>query len=143
MSGKLRLDIQSVHLASVIEAAIETVEHAAEAKGIAIDRQLDTTIGPMAGDPARLQQVVWNLLSNALKFTPKGGRVRVVLRRTGPQAEIVVEDNGAGIRPEFLPHVFDRFQQADASSSAAIRWSWTGTVHRPEPRAVSRRDRDG
>jgi PAS domain S-box-containing protein len=115
VSGKLRLDIQSVHLASVIEAAIETVEHAAEAKGIAIDRQLDKTIGPMAGDPARLQQVVWNLLSNALKFTSKAGRVQVVLRRTGPQAEIVIEDNGAGIRPEFLPHVFDRFQQADAS----------------------------
>jgi signal transduction histidine kinase len=79
------------------------------------ERQLDTTIGPMAGDPARLQQVVWNLLSNALKFTPKAGRVRVILRRAGSQAEIVVEDDGAGIRPDFLPHVFDRFQQADVS----------------------------
>lgn len=115
VSGKLRLDMQSVHLASVIEGAIETVEHAADAKGLVIDRQLETGIGPMAGDPARLQQVVWNLLSNALKFTPKGGRVRVILRRIGSQAEIVVEDNGAGIRSDFLPHVFDRFQQADAS----------------------------
>jgi PAS domain S-box-containing protein len=115
VSGKLRLDIQSVHLASVIEAAIETVEPAADAKGIVIDRRLDATIGPMAGDPSRLQQVVWNLLSNAIKFTPSAGRVRVILRRTGPQAEIVVEDNGAGIRPEFLPHVFERFKQADAS----------------------------
>jgi PAS domain S-box-containing protein len=115
VSGKLRLDMQSVHLASIVEGAIETVEHAADAKGIAIDRQLDRSIGPMAGDPARLQQVVWNLLSNALKFTTQGGRVRVSLRRAGSHAEIVVEDNGVGIRPDFLPHVFDRFQQADAS----------------------------
>jgi PAS domain S-box-containing protein len=115
VSGRLRLDMQSVHLATMIEGAIETVEHTAVAKGVFIDRQLDSAIGPMAGDPGRLQQVVWNLLSNALKFTPKGGRVRVVLRRTGSQAEIVVEDNGVGIRPDFLPHVFDRFQQADAS----------------------------
>ncbi len=115
VSGKLHLDIQSVHLASLIEGAIETVEHAATAKSIVVDRQLDTTIGPMAGDPARLQQVVWNLLSNALKFTPNGGRVRVTLRRIGSEAEIVVQDNGAGIRADFLPHVFDRFQQADAS----------------------------
>jgi PAS domain S-box-containing protein len=115
VSGKLHLDLQSVHLASVIDAAVETVQHAADQKDIEIDRQLDTSIGPMAGDPARLQQVVWNLLSNALKFTPKGGRVRIALRRTGSHAEIVVEDNGTGIRPDFLPYVFDRFQQADAS----------------------------
>jgi PAS domain S-box-containing protein len=115
VSGKLRLDMQSVHLASVVEAAVETIEHAAEAKGVTVERQLDNAIGPMAGDPNRLQQVVWNLLSNALKFTPKGGRVRVMLRRKGSQAEIEVEDNGVGIRPDFLPHVFDRFQQADAS----------------------------
>jgi PAS domain S-box-containing protein len=115
VSGKLRLDVHSVHLASTIEAAIETFEHAAQAKGIVIERQLDASIGPMAGDSARLQQVVWNLLSNALKFTPNGGRVRVTLRPTGSRAEIMVEDNGTGIRPDFLPHVFDRFQQADAS----------------------------
>jgi CheY-like chemotaxis protein len=115
VSGRLRLELQSVDLASVIEAATETVQHGADEKGIGITRQLDTTIGPMAGDPARLQQVVWNLLSNALKFTPKGGRVNVTLRRAGSQVEIVVEDNGAGIRSDFLPHVFDRFQQADAS----------------------------
>jgi len=115
VSGKLRLDLQGVELASVIDAAVETVQHAADQKGVVIDRRLDTSIGPMAGDPARLQQIVWNLLSNALKFTPKGGRVRIVLRRTGSQAEIIVEDNGAGIRPDFLPYVFDRFQTADAS----------------------------
>jgi PAS domain S-box-containing protein len=115
VSGKLRLDIQSVDLASMVDAAIETVQPAADAKDIAIERHLDTTIGPIAGDPARLQQVVWNLLSNALKFTPKNGRVQVTLRRAGSVAEIVVEDHGIGIRPDFLPHVFNRFQQADAS----------------------------
>jgi PAS domain S-box-containing protein len=115
VSGKLRLDLQSVDPASVIETAVETVQQAADAKEIEIDRVLDRTIGPIAGDPARLQQVVWNLLANALKFTPKGGRVRVTLRRTESRVEIIVEDNGAGIRSEFLPHVFDRFQQADVS----------------------------
>jgi CheY-like chemotaxis protein len=102
-------------LASVIEAAVETVQHTADAKGIVIDRQLDRVIGPMAGDPVRLEQVVWNLLSNALKFTPTGGRVRVTLRHIGSRAEIVVEDTGAGIRPDFLPQVFHQFQQADGS----------------------------
>jgi PAS domain S-box-containing protein len=115
VSGKLRLDMQNVDLASQIDAAIETVQHGADERRIRITRQLDTEIGPIAGDPARLQQVVWNLLSNALKFTPNGGHVNVTLRRVGSHAEIVVEDNGAGIRPDFLPHVFDRFQQADAS----------------------------
>lgn len=115
VSGKLRLDVQSVHLPSVIEMVIETVQHAADAKGITIERSLDETIEPMAGDPARLQQVLGNVLSNALKFTAKGGRVGVILRYSGSRSEIVVEDDGVGIRPEFLPHVFDRFQQADAS----------------------------
>jgi PAS domain S-box-containing protein len=115
VSGKLQVVVESVDLASVVEAAIETVQPAADAKGVEIDQQLDRAIGPMAGDPARLQQVVWNLLSNALKFTSTGGRVRVMLCRIGSQAEIVVEDNGAGIHPEFLPYVFDRFQQADRS----------------------------
>jgi PAS domain S-box-containing protein len=115
VSGKLRLDIQSVHLASLIGSAVETVEHVASKKGIAIERDLDGTIGPMAADAARVQQVIWNLLSNAVKFTPDGGTVRVALRRTDADAEIVVTDNGAGIRADFLPNVFDRFQQADAS----------------------------
>jgi PAS domain S-box-containing protein len=120
VSGKLRLDVQSVDLPSLIETAVETVQHAADEKGIAIERRLDASIGPMAGDAGRLQQVVWNLLSNAVKFTPKGGRVRVTLRRRGPMSEIVVEDNGVGIRPDFLPHVFDRFQQADASRTRRV-----------------------
>jgi PAS domain S-box-containing protein len=115
VSGKLSLELQSVHLSSIVEAAIETVEPGAVKKGVTIERDLDATIEPMAADPARLQQVLWNLLSNALKFTPSGGTVRVTLRRKGPDAEIVVADNGTGIAPEFLPHVFDRFQQADGS----------------------------
>jgi PAS domain S-box-containing protein len=115
VSGKLSLEIQSVHLASIVEAAIETVEQAAIKKGLTIERDLDATIEPTAADPARLQQVLGNLLSNALKFTSDGGTVRVTLRRKGSDAEIVVADNGTGIAPEFVPHVFDRFQQADAS----------------------------
>jgi len=115
VSGKLRLDIQSVDLAAVIESAIETVQHSADEKGIQIVKELDRTLGPTAGDPARLQQVIWNLLSNALKFTPSGGRIRVLLHRAHARAELVVEDNGAGIREQFLPYVFERFQQADAS----------------------------
>lgn len=115
VSGKLRLEMQSIDLGSVIEAAIETVQHIADEKHITIARDLDSTLGPMGGDPARLQQVVWNLLSNALKFTPKNGRVHIALRRKDARAEIVVTDNGVGIPEEFLPFVFDRFQQADAS----------------------------
>jgi CheY-like chemotaxis protein/nitrogen-specific signal transduction histidine kinase len=115
VSGTLRLEMQNVDMVSTIESAIETVEHAAAAKGVAIERHLDPAIGPVTGDGARLQQVVWNLLSNALKFTATGGRVCVRLRQARADAQIVVEDNGAGISPNFLPHVFDRFQQADAS----------------------------
>jgi CheY-like chemotaxis protein len=115
VSGKLLLETQSVDLRSVIEAAIETVQHAADDKGITITSKLDSTVETMAGDPDRLQQVVWNLLSNAVKFTAKGGRVLVTLRRAASTSEIVVEDDGVGIHPDFLPHVFDRFQQADAS----------------------------
>jgi CheY-like chemotaxis protein len=115
VSGKLRLELQSVHLASVIDAAVETMQHAADQKHIQIERDLDTSIESIAGDPARLQQVVWNLLSNAIKFTPNNGRIRITLERVDSQARIVVHDTGAGIRADFLPYVFDRFQQADAS----------------------------
>jgi PAS domain S-box-containing protein len=115
VSGKLRLEIQRVDLSAVIDDAIETVQHAADAKQIRLDRHIDPSFGPVAADPARLQQVVWNLLSNAVKFTPRQGHIQVTLRKTGSQAEIIVEDNGAGIHADFVPHVFDRFQQADAS----------------------------
>ena len=93
------------------------VRPAADAKGVRLHVTLDPLAGPVKGDPGRLQQVVWNLLSNAIKFTPKGGRVQVFLERVNSHIEVTVADNGNGIRPEFLPHVFDRFRQADSSTS--------------------------
>jgi signal transduction histidine kinase/PAS domain-containing protein/ActR/RegA family two-component response regulator len=116
-AGKLRLDIQPVEPVPIIEAAIDTLRPAAEAKGIRIDKLLDPAAGPVSGDPSRLQQVVWNLLSNAIKFTPKDGKVQVLLERVNSHVEISVADTGIGISPEFLPYVFERFRQADASST--------------------------
>ena len=117
ISGKIRLDVQPVDLAAVVTAAIETVKPSAELKHIKLTGVLDPLVGPIKGDPARLQQVVWNLLTNAIKFTPRGGRVQVALERVNSQIEILVSDTGEGIKPEFLPHVFDRFRQADASTT--------------------------
>ena len=116
-SGKVRLDVQSVQPVSFVEAAIETMRPAADVKGIRINRLLDPDAGPISGDPQRLQQIVWNLLSNAIKFTPKRGSVQVLLQRVNSHIEIAVADTGIGIDPEFLPHVFDRFRQADASTA--------------------------
>jgi PAS domain S-box-containing protein len=116
-SGQVRLDTQTVQPVSFIEAAIETVRPSAEAKGIRIEKVLDPVAGPIAGDPGRLQQVMWNLLSNAVKFTPKNGKVQVLLARVSSHIEISVADTGVGIRPEFLAHVFERFRQADASTT--------------------------
>ncbi|MDQ3685751.1 MAG: hybrid sensor histidine kinase/response regulator, partial [Acidobacteriota bacterium] len=98
---------------------VDGVRPAAEAKGIRLQLQLDSRAGQVSGDPARLQQVAWNLVSNAIKFTPKGGRVMVRLERVESHVEITVSDTGKGIAPEFLPHVFDRFRQADATSTRA------------------------
>ena len=117
ITGKLRLDVRSVELASVVEAAIDSVQPAAEAKGIRIQSVLDPKAGPISGDPDRLQQVVWNLLSNAVKFTSRGGRVQIRLERVNSHVEIIVSDTGIGISAEFLPHVFDRFRQADSTST--------------------------
>jgi PAS domain S-box-containing protein len=117
ISGKVRLDVQAVDLAGVIDAALETVRPSADAKGLRIRRILDPLAGAVRGDPSRLQQIVWNLLSNAVKFTPKGGQVQVSLERANSHVEITVTDTGQGITPEFLPHVFDRFRQADSSST--------------------------
>jgi PAS domain S-box-containing protein len=114
-TGKLQLDIQRVSPASIIADAVETVQQTADAKGVAITREIEPGVEVIAGDPARLQQVVWNLLTNAIKFTPAGGRVSVCLRRLPAGVQIVVSDTGAGIKPEFLPRIFDRFQQADLS----------------------------
>src|SRR4029450_5083120 len=112
-----RLDSKRLKLSEVIEAALAAVMPAANAKGIRIHKVLDSLAGPVTGDFARLQQVVWNLLSNAVKFTPKGGQVQVLLERVNSHVEISIIDTGMGIPPEFLPHVFDRFRQADASTT--------------------------
>ena len=116
-SGKVRLDVQPVPPISFVEAAIETMRPAAEAKDIRIDKVLDPLAGPISGDPSRLQQVVWNLLSNAIKFTPRNGRVQIVLERVNSHIEISVADTGVGIEAHFLEHVFDRFRQADHSTT--------------------------
>ena len=119
-SGKMRLDVQPLNPVAFIEAAIETVTPAVEAKGIRLRKVLDPAAGPITGDPNRLQQVVWNLLSNAIKFTGRNGRVEVVLRRVGSHIEIVVADTGVGIKPELLSLIFDRFQQGDSSRTRAV-----------------------
>jgi PAS domain S-box-containing protein len=117
ISGNLRLEVQRLSLVDVIEAAVAAVTPAAAAKNIRIHKVLDSLAGPVIGDVARLQQVVWNLLSNAVKFTPNGGKVQVLLERVNSHVEVSVIDTGMGIKPEFLPHVFDRFRQADSSST--------------------------
>jgi PAS domain S-box-containing protein len=117
VSGKMRLDVQPVDLPLVVHNAIATVQPAADAKGVHLQTIIDPHVGPVPGDPDRLQQVVWNLLSNAVKFTPKAGRVQVRIERVSSDVQIVVSDTGIGIRPDFLPHVFERFRQADAGST--------------------------
>jgi PAS domain S-box-containing protein len=117
ITGKLGLDVQRVDPAAVIAAAVETVKPAADAKEIQLELNLDSEPGYVLGDPVRLQQIVWNLLSNAVKFTPKNGRTQIELQRLPTQVTIVVRDTGPGIDPEFLPYVFDRFRQADSTST--------------------------
>jgi signal transduction histidine kinase len=117
MSGKMRLDAQPVDLTTVINAAVDTLRPAAEAKAIRIYVVLDYGSGMVLGDPVRLQQVVWNLLSNAIKFTPKKGSVNVTLERVNSHFEVTVSDNGPGIDEKFLPFVFDRFRQGDSSTT--------------------------
>jgi PAS domain S-box-containing protein len=114
-SGKMRLEVRAVAPAAVIEASMETVRPAAQAKGVLLASRLDPSAGPVAADPDRLQQVIWNLLSNAIKFTDKAGRVQIDLRRVDDRVEISVADTGVGIAPDFLPQVFGRFRQADGS----------------------------
>jgi PAS domain S-box-containing protein len=117
ISGKVRLEIKNVDLVSVVEASVNAVRPAAVAKGVQLRAAIEQRSMDVSGDANRLQQVFWNLLSNAVKFTPKGGRVLVTLRRTNSHFEVVIADSGEGIDGTFLPHVFERFRQADASTS--------------------------
>jgi PAS domain S-box-containing protein len=114
ITGKLRLELRPVDIATVIEGATEALRPSAAAKSVRLDTSAASGRAFVDGDPSRLQQVIWNLLSNAIKFTPEGGRVRIALDTSGKQARITVSDTGAGISPEFLPHIFDRFRQADS-----------------------------
>ena len=117
ITGKLRLNVRPVDPASFIDLAIDAVRPAAEAKGIRIQKIIDTSTRSLSGDQARLQQVIWNLLSNAIKFTPKQGRVQIRLEYINSHVEITISDTGSGIKPDFLPFVFDRFRQQDSSST--------------------------
>ena len=117
VSGKMRLNMQPVELPSVLHEAIATITPAAEAKHIRLETTIDPQVGPVSGDPDRLRQIAWNLLSNAVKFTPKHGRIQVRLERVNSSVEIVVSDTGIGIASEFLPHIFERFRQADSGSA--------------------------
>jgi PAS domain S-box-containing protein len=117
VGAKFRLNVRPLQLASIAAAAIEPLIPAANAKGIKVQAVLDPNAGLVAGDPDRLRQVIWNLFSNAVKFTPRGGRATVRVERAGDHVRVVVEDTGEGIAPEFLPHVFERFRQGDSSNT--------------------------
>ncbi|HEY4232415.1 MAG TPA: ATP-binding protein, partial [Lacipirellulaceae bacterium] len=117
ISGKVRLNIQATDLPNIVDQAVESLRPSAVAKQIQLRKIIDQHPGTVTGDPTRLQQIVWNLLSNAIKFTPKGGKVDVLLQRIESHLEITVRDSGIGIKPEFLPFVFERFRQADASTT--------------------------
>jgi signal transduction histidine kinase/CheY-like chemotaxis protein len=120
VGGKLLLDVREIELARIIEDAVEVVRPAADARGIRVVSSFDPEVLTVSGDAGRLRQVVWNLLSNAVKFTPEGGRVEVHLGRDGSRARVAVSDTGKGIAPDFLPHVFERFRQADAKTTRAF-----------------------
>ncbi len=117
VSGKIRLDVQKMDLATIIDTAIDSVRPSADARAIRLRSTLDPLAGPVFGDPHRVQQIVWNLLTNAIKFTPKGGRVDVILRRVNSHVELTVSDSGMGIPGDFLPYIFERFRQADSSTT--------------------------
>lgn len=117
VTGKLALNMHPVELIPVIEAALSTMRPAAQAKAIELECQLDPEAGSISGDTMRLQQIIWNLLSNAVKFTPEGGQIQIQLTRRDAKVALIVSDTGIGIDPEFLPYVFDRFRQADSSST--------------------------
>ena len=113
-SGKIRLNVMPVQLDEMVRNAVATMQPAADAKGVALQVVVDAEIAPVPGDQDRLQQVVWNLLSNAVKFTPRGGHVRLRVAAIDARVQLVVSDDGQGIHPAFLPHIFERFRQADS-----------------------------
>ena len=117
ISGKVELDIRPVHPVTLIDAVVDSMRPAADGKAIVLETSLDLRGGPIAADAARMQQVLWNLVANAIKFTGRGGRIEVSLARAEPNVEIVVRDTGEGIAAEVLPHVFDRFRQGDSSTT--------------------------
>jgi signal transduction histidine kinase len=119
VTGKLRIESRRVDLGRVVEAAVETVRPSAVARQLSLEVTTDADVS-VQGDPSRLQQIAWNLLSNAVKFTPAGGTVRVIVRRQPTNVQLVVEDTGIGIEPAFIPFVFDRFRQADASMTRTV-----------------------
>ncbi|MGH9422158.1 MAG: PAS domain S-box protein, partial [Thermoanaerobaculia bacterium] len=119
VSGKLRLNVQAVELPPLIDEVLETMRPAADAKGLRIHKIVDPRTAPVSGDPNRLRQILWNLCSNAVKFTQRGGRIQVRLEPVNSHVEIAVSDTGIGIAPEFIPHLFERFRQADASIGRA------------------------
>jgi PAS domain S-box-containing protein len=114
VSGKIRLNVQPVDFPDIVRGAVDAITPAADAKGVRVETVVNPQATPISGDPERLQQILWNLLSNAVKFTIRGGRIQVRLDRVDSHVEVVVSDTGIGIAPEFLPHVFERFRQADA-----------------------------
>jgi CheY-like chemotaxis protein len=120
VSGKLNLDVRPLDIASVARAAINVVQPAADAKGMTIDYYAEPGLGAISADSARLHQIIWTLLSNAVKFTPHGGKISVCVDQSGSDARITVKDTGQGIDSDFLPRVFDRFRQADSSTTRSF-----------------------
>jgi signal transduction histidine kinase/ActR/RegA family two-component response regulator len=120
VSGKLNLDVRPLEISSVTRAAINVVRPAADAKNIQLDYSAEPGLGAISADSGRLHQIVWNLLSNAVKFTPQGGKIAIRIEQDGSHAKITVTDTGQGIDPEFLPRVFDRFRQADSSTTRSF-----------------------
>jgi PAS domain S-box-containing protein len=117
VAGRMRLNVQAVDLPEVVRSALDAVKPAADAKGVRLETMIDPRAAPISGDPDRLQQVIWNLVSNAVKFTPRSGRVQVRLERVNSHMEVVISDTGLGIAPDFLPYIFEPFRQADSGTT--------------------------